>query len=301
MSKNTIMMAAIVALTCLSVWQWAQGRALQQSNAALQAQIRVYTAAPKPVESRSPLERRTAGPATESPAAGSVAANGTTPGTPPRDPQEAQREARFREFRQMDRAQRADSRILTLKTKLNISPEQEGLVRAALTKGSGERDALRQTIAARSRGTEAEEQERRRGDAKQFAAIDAAQEKAITDSFTAEQLAAYGEHQAEERKNEVENQANRQLGDLQNRLSLTEDQKEAVFQQFARQAQTFNWRDMMAQGTDMQAAMEEQMKGQLEAMKQILTPEQFELYNKQEEQRAGMFRNGGFPPPPGGF
>jgi hypothetical protein len=299
MSNKYVHLTAFVALAAFSFWQWAQGRSLQQSNADLMTQVKVLTAATATMPPASAADRRAPG-APASPPAPEAALAAAASALPARSPEDVAREARFREFRQVDRAQRVDSRILALKTNVNISPAQETVIRAAMAKGSQDRDALRESSGSRTRGTEEEERERRRQDGVQFAAIDAAQEAAITASLSAEQLTAYEEQKTAQRKTEVENQANRQLGDLQNRLTLTEEQKDAVFQQFAEQAQSFDWRETMAQGTDMQVAMEEQLKLQLEAMQQILTPEQYELYQKQEEERAGMFRNGGFAPP-GGF
>ena len=112
-------------------------------------------------------------------------------------------------------------------------------------------------------------------------------------AMSEEQLTAYEQYKEEQKATQVETRATQQLNELQNKLSLSTEQKDAAFEYFAQQAQSFDPGQIMAQGGDVQKAFEEQQKVTLEAMQQILTPEQYELYSKQEEQRAAMFREGG--------
>lgn len=299
MSKTHILtLTALIAMTCVAASQWLRNHSLSETNTALQKQISVLSAAPLPTPAPGEERRRSGNPPDAAPAASApapVAANGN-----PSDPGRAEREARFREMRTMERTQRIDARLLALRTKLNLTPDQETTLRAAMEKGSADREALRQSMWNRppAENPEAEER-RRREDGEKFAASDAAQEEAVTTAMSPEQLTAYGEYRTEQRQQEVETRANQQLGDLQGRLSLTEEQKESAFQYFAQQAQSFDPREVMAQGGDMRAAFEAQQKAQLEAMSRILTAEQYGLYSKQEEQRAAMWRNAA--PPPGGF
>lgn len=320
MTKSHIAtLAAFVALGCFAAWQWTRIRELQEANAALEKQVAAASAAPRPVAGPpGGGRRRPGGPnAQETP---EVAVRAEAPpgqANNQNDPERAAREARFREMRESERALRIESRLLALKTKLNLTPEQETAVRAAMEKANAEREALRQASAGLreewAKLSDEERDARHREEVAKFAAVDAAQEAEITALMSEEQLAAYEQYKSEQKQTEVENRANMQLGQLQSMLSLTEEQKDAAFQYFAQQAQTFDPREIMAQGGDPREFFEEQQKAQLEAMRQILTPEQFELYSKQEEQRANMFRNGGGrggfgppggrgfgPPPPGG-
>ena len=206
-------------------------------------------------------------------------------------PEQAARSAQFRKMRMMDRAQRQDAKILALTTKLNLTPEQQAAVRAALEKGSADRDAIRDAGDERRRAGTADTEEKRRADRATVAAIETTQEQSIVAGMSADQLAAYSEYQTEQKQATVESRANQQLGDLANKFSLTEEQKEAAFQYFAGQEEEngFNPARTAAAGGDSRTIFEQRQKEQLEALKQILTPEQFELYSAQQAQRSAMF------------
>lgn len=287
---------AVLAVTVL--WQFKRLSDMQQANSALRDQV--SEAAGRLEAGRTPGERNAGAP---TPPGGSPERTGSRPD----DPAKSEREAKFRKMRELDRQQRHDAKILALTTKLNLTTEQQAVIRAALGKGSAERDALRDAGESRRRTGTRDTEEKRREDMAKFAAIDAAQEAAIAGSLSAEQLASYSEYQTEQKLTTIENRANQQLGDLLSRFSLSEDQKDAAFQFFAKQEEEsgFEPARIAALGGDFMQLFEQRQKDKLEALKQILTPEQYALYSTQEEQRSATFRNmvpggqpGGTEPPP---
>ncbi|MES2709778.1 MAG: hypothetical protein V4726_24485 [Verrucomicrobiota bacterium] len=290
MTRNHYLtLSAFVLLGAFAAWQAVQIRDLRAANAALGGQTKTLT-----------IAERNAPPGPAGRASGSAAAkdsaspDNASAGQNPEDAARVARDARFSEMRTLERAQRIDARILALKTKLNLTPEQETAVRAAMDKGSADREALREAGDARRRNGGEETDKTRQADMAKFAALETAQEKAITDLMTEDQLAAYDQYKTEQKATQVESRANQQLNDLQGKLSLTDEQKDAAFQFYADQEQNgFDPGKIAAEGGDPRKYFEERQKQTLEAMRQILTAEQYELYSKQEEARSTLFRNGG--------
>jgi len=189
-----------------------------------------------------------------------------------------------------------------LKTKLNLIPEQETAIRAAMAQASATRDALREAGDARRRSGAPEDEKARQKDMAAFADTEADQETVIAAALSEEQAAACTEYKAEQKATQVESRASQQLNDLQNKLSLTNGQKDAAFQFYAQQEPTsFDPAAIISQGGDVQKAFEERQKTTLEGMQNILTPEQYELYSKQEAERSALFRNSGGPGGPPGM
>lgn len=286
-------MSAFLLLGAFAAWQAVEISSLRERNAALSVQTKNIGVMDRSGGPPPPPGGMAAKAGDGKPSA----AEGKEPGKAnPEETERVAREARFREMRTLDRTQRIDARILALKTKLNLTPEQETAVRAAMEKGSLDRDALREAGDARRRAGGAEETDKtRQAEMAKFAAVEAAQEKAITGAMTDEQLTAYDQYKAEQKATQVESRANQQLSDLQGKLSLTDAQKDAAFQFYAAQEQAggFDPAQIAAQGGDPRKFFEDRQNLTLEAMQQILTPEQYELYSKQETERAALFRNGG--------
>lgn len=309
MTKSHYAMLTVIAgLSGVCVWQAMSLSQLRSDNASLGTQIKSIASGPRPSGSDPAAKNGKSASATDDGTfASKNVASPEDPAAAAAEKERLAREARFREMRTLDRTQRADAKILALKTKLNLTPEQEKVIREAMAKASETRDALREAGEARRRanGDKPESDEVRKAEMAKFAATETDQEAAITAAMSPEQLTAYEEYKTEQKANQVEARANQQLNELQNKLALTPEQKDAAFQFYAQQEQTgFDPGQIMAQGGDVQKAFEERQKATLEGMQSILTPEQYELYSKQEEERATLFRNaggfGGFGRGPGG-
>jgi hypothetical protein len=78
-------------------------------------------------------------------------------------------------MREMDRKQRQDAKLLALTTKLNLTTEQQAAIRAALEKGSADRDALREAGEVRRRSGTRDTEEVRREDRTKYAEAEATQ------------------------------------------------------------------------------------------------------------------------------
>ena len=292
--SHYILIAAPAGFSGLAAWQALQLSELRETNQALTAQAKTFISLAPSATAAVPGSRNKK----VKPDADFASRTETPPAekTSAAEAERAARDARFKEMRSLERTQRIDAKILALKSKLNLTPEQEVAIRAVMEKGSSDREALREAMDARrraGRATEDTDTTRQEAMAK-FAAAEAAQETAITAAMSEDQLAAYDAYKAEQKQTQVESRANQQLNDLQNKLSLTAEQKDAAFQFYAQQEQTgFRPGQIAAQGGDVQKAFEERQKTMLEGMQAILTPEQYELYSKQEEELSALFRNGG--------
>ena len=273
-----------MALAALSAWQWQQLSALREENAGLGTRVKKLTASVRTV---SPvIASRNSEAPRGGETAGGTAENGNATGPPGRPERTPEERARFQKMREMQRSQRIESRLLALTTALNLTPKQREIIQAALEKGSSERDAIREAAFTSGKPPTPD----------QFAASEKAQEDALLASLTSDQLGAYTQYKETEKQNRAETRANQQLNELQNSLSLTADQKDAAYQLFASQALN---PATPAEGSDQAKAWEEQRQATLSAMEKILTPEQYELYQKQDAQRTEVFGNRG-PGGPGG-
>lgn len=285
MSKfHSLTLGGVLLLGALASWQFMEISELKRANIALSQQL------PETSSTTVAAGASSGGvqPATEGEREKTAAEN---PVALAQTPEQAARAAQFRKMRMMDRTQRHDAKILALTTKLNLTSEQQAAVRAALEKGSAERDAIRDAADERRRAGKVDTEEKRQADRVTVAAIETTQEEKITAGMSADQLAAYSAYQTEQKQATVESRANQQLGDLANKFSLTEEQKEAAFQFFAGQEEQngFDPARLAAGGGDIRTLFEQRQKEQLEALKQILTPAQFELYSAQQAQRSAIF------------
>jgi hypothetical protein len=141
MKKPVRLLSALsVLLAALAGWQWHQLDALREENGELAAKVRKAGAAAKmpPVAGRA-AEKGGGFPSVRG--AGGEKTVSSRPGVPERTPEERER---FQKIREVQRAQRIESRLLALNTKLNLTPAQKEAVQAILEKGSKEREALRE-------------------------------------------------------------------------------------------------------------------------------------------------------------
>lgn len=286
MKKPTLILSGLcLALAAFSAWQWQQLNALREENAGLSGKVKKAAVTAR---ATGPLSRPAEGTRRPEIAGADTAAKAAA-AMPGRPEPTAEERARFQKMRDVRRAQRIESRLLALGTALNLTPNQKAAVQAALEKGSSERDALREAGFSSGKPPSPE----------QFAASEKAQEDAILATLTSDQLGAYSEYKDAEKQTRAETRASQQLNELQSSLSLTAAQKDAAYQLFADQAIA-----PAATSADPAKAWEEQRAATLAAMSEILSPEQYELYQKQEAERVKLFGNRGpggpGGPPPGG-
>lgn len=202
-------------------------------------------------------------------------------------------EAREATRRQLEKDQTIDSRLLALKTRLNLTPQQEAAVRAAYEQANRQRDGLRAAEAVRRRdGTETAQT--RQADREAFAQIRASESLSVNAALDEGQQTAYEEYQADAIRAQANTWANQQLGSITAMLDLNETQQGQVFDLLTQQVQSFDPNPTLDQGGSPIKAFDEQsmnaLPATLQSMQQILTPAQFQLFQSQMEQRAAALQ-----------
>lgn len=128
-------------------------------------------------------------------------------------------------------------------------------------------------------------------------------EETLSKTLTPEQQQEYKTYQAEEKSSQIEMMANMELMQLQTTVSLSEEQKDKAFQAFSQEAQrTSDPQSYQTGGTiDTNTIIDQQMQRKKEALRGILTPEQFAIYEKQlaaqQEMTKKMLQNFKLPMP----
>ena len=178
--------------------------------------------------------------------------------------------------------QQMEGKITRMKSKLNLSPDQEKAVREAL---SGEM----------KRGTEAAVR-MLKGDTKPEEAPKApvSSEEAIKAVLTPEQQTAYDQLKQEEVTNNARLLANSEMLQMQNTLGLDAAQQDKVFAVLYEQsrtqlaaAQTPN----PGSASNPLGAVTDMMQKKLDALKGVLTDDQFESYKKFQDQQMKLIQS----------
>ena len=179
-----------------------------------------------------------------------------------------------------------DSRRLALRGLLSLTDTQELQMRAVMVKWQQKLEEL-----SRSKP---EKGEAFKAYLEQGAAIQTAQEEEVSSLLTEDQRSALDQHQLKERHTQAEVKAAQLLGDLQTGLTLSEEQKDAVFQMYAAQSLDFDPVKTIREGRDPAAVLEEQHLSSKEKLQEILTPDQYQLFIGQENQLKSLKRARGF-------
>lgn len=175
--------------------------------------------------------------------------------------------------------QQLEGKLALMNSKLKLSPDQENSAREILGKMYGRgRDLAAKMMKGELSADEA-------GKGAQETANPEAELKAL---LTPEQQPLYEKMQQEERANNARLVANSELLQMQNTLGLDQAQQDKVFTALYEQAQS----QMGSTGQDSAPAanLEGMMQRKIEAMKGVLTDEQFERYRKFQEQQMKMIQ-----------
>jgi hypothetical protein len=115
--------------------------------------------------------------------------------------------------------------------------------------------------------------------------------KELDSMLTDEQKAKYAEFQKKEWQANIETMANVEVSQLQSTLGLTQEQADKAFQKLTEAGQTM-YNDVSHEGNGQppvtEKVLEEMINKKVEAMKDILTPQQLELYRKQQQSQIEM-------------
>lgn len=184
--------------------------------------------------------------------------------------------------------QQLEGKIAGMKSKLNLTPEQESQIRTLLEQQSNAGSELAQKMLT---GKMTKEE---MADIQKLQADPEAQIKAL---LSPEQQTAYSELQTEERHNNARLMANGELLQMQSALGLSQEQQDKVFQ--ALYAQTEQQLSGAANGSNAKSYDPATIITQkLEALKGVLTEEQFTRYKAMQEQQMKLIQ--AFMPKDGG-
>jgi hypothetical protein len=273
---------------------WNQQRSLAVENATLRARVLITPepGVPVPPKLATSVAKSDAPPKEEASPAGD---------RPPA--LSAEEEARRKEFeakREALQKKESDTRHLArihlLKTRLNLTPEQEAMVADRLQQARDERRAARENFKPGQPPDFAEMQKMMKLD--QIAAAD------IRAGLTPEQQTGFDALRAEERADRAEEQANRQLGEWQQYLKMSPEQKDAVFQVLSEQSMA-NDPENQPDARDfdeVRSRMEAQQAAQREALAAVLDETQMAIFDDLNQTRRETFQGfgpGGGGPPPG--
>jgi hypothetical protein len=274
-----------------AAYLWNTQRSLTAENAALRARfVSIETSTPAPPPKLA---------ATATPDAQDVP---PAPGEADRPPaptaEEAARrkefETRMTALREKESLTRRQAKISLLKSRLNLSPEQEQMATDALQKANDLRQSLRNGFTPGQAPDFAKMQQAFKSDA-----VAAAE---IREQLSPEQQVEFDRVREEERADRAEEQTNRQLSEWQQYLKMSPEQKDTVFQALSEMALT-NDPETQPDAKDfeeVQQRMEASQKLQREALAQILDETQMAVYDDLNTSRRETFGDFGGMGGPGG-
>lgn len=187
--------------------------------------------------------------------------------------------AKLKEEEQKKRAHRIDERLAALRSRLNLTPDQEAKIRALLESspdlaGGGILGGISLADGATtfSLGGPAEGE------------TQAAHDEKLAALLTAEQKEKFAAFQQEQRENRIEIDTNREMAQLQQQLTLTPEQKDQAYQTLSDLARR---EDSQSAGSPFDPeTIEARTQARLDALRPILTPEQLKAY---ESAPIGLF------------
>lgn len=281
---SKLQVAAALAVTAVVpvTWQASRIADLRSQNDALAASLAASKQRPAGLAGAAASRAILAGGQTGVVNPLTAAADNTA--ARPQAEKRERRGPRWGELHEMERRYQREARLTALAERLALNENQFSVIAAAMEKADADRKALWES--AGGPGKPPPDQ----------AAQDAI-DKALADTIAAvispEQQTAYAEFTAEEAQNRQEIFANRLLGEMQGGLHLSGAQKDQLFALFAAQAaesqvdpSPWAWAQTL-------------QDGQVEKLQQVLTPEQFRLWQQRVETWNKFFRQDkGAPPPP---
>lgn len=182
------------------------------------------------------------------------------------------------------KGRRLDERVAALKTRLNLDDATAAKVRALLASGDEEEDRVMEAVDGTENTAPVEPGE----PARKRAALD----ESIAKLLNPDQAAAYKDFSAEQQENRIEVATGREMTRLQANLTLTPDQKDKVYQALNGIAAKEEEDGRQAMGLD-PAEMKARQQARLDALRPLLTPGQFQEYERRSMTSLRMM--GGLP------
>lgn len=223
----------------------------------------------------------------------------------PENPEMKKRQDRMKQRMADKQKLKLDEKVAALRTRLKLTDSQAAAIRELLEKNPD--DA--QSLIAKAMSGEKVDEKSAMLDILKPGKKNAELANQIAALLTPEQRQDYIAFRQEQRSNDVEVKANKELARLQSSLTLSPDQKDKAFATLTKIADeeydnpVNNMAALMQQGMkmqgnkkdpDMEAHMEEikaatdyaaeRRKMRVEAMREVLTPEQLAIYETQQKQ-----------------
>ncbi|MBE7502615.1 MAG: hypothetical protein HS113_20475 [Verrucomicrobiales bacterium] len=174
--------------------------------------------------------------------------------------------------------------LARMKTKLNLSPEQEEAVRAVFNRQVEQAVGAAEKMFAGGMSRE---------DLKQMQGASGNPEEDIKALLTPEQLELYQDYKREESVANARLVANAELLQMQNTLGLTSEQQDQVFNALydhTLSQLSGQLPESVRNSQDPAAAMDAMIEQKVKALEGVLTPEQLEGFRRMQEQQANMIR-----------
>jgi|GEM_PF-5616168 len=258
--------------------------------------------------------------------AAAKAAAKDTPAYDPKSPEVVKMQERMKKQMQEKQKLKLDERVAGLRTRLGLNDAQAAAIRELLEKNPSGVQSLMARAMAGEAPDEAQDEASMIRELLRPGQKTAELTEKISAVLTPEQQQAYATFRQEQRTNDVEVKANRELARLQTSLTLSPEQKDKAFTVLSGLADqeydnpvspmvTMMAKQMehMPAGKgrkDMEVHMEEikavselaagRRQQRVEAMREILSPEQFKLYEDQQKQgNMAEFMDSAFEDMPG--
>jgi hypothetical protein len=174
--------------------------------------------------------------------------------------------------------QQMENKISALKLRLKLTEEQEAGIRDVL---QAQFDRASEITARMFQGKISREEMEKMG------AADANIDDSIRGLLTPEQVSAYDQFQKEERQLQAAQVANMELFQMQGALQLTTEQQDQVYNILYDQ----NLKAMSTSEGRTFDSWQDRMKARTESLRTVLTAEQFQAYEKQQEVQRQMANN----------
>lgn len=181
--------------------------------------------------------------------------------------------------------QQTVGKLQQIKSRLNLTAEQEEGVRAILTRQAERATAAAERMLAGDLSRE------------ELGTMDAQAgnpQEEIKALLTPEQAKAYEDYQQEEKVSNARLAANAELLQMQGALGLSQDQQDRVFNAlYDFTLDTLNGKiaDSIPKDGDPAAAVSRHLERKVRALEGVLTPEQMESYRKLQESQAKMIQD----------
>lgn len=171
-----------------------------------------------------------------------------------------------------------EGKLSLMKSRLNLTPEQEASIRALLEKQMGAGVEMAQKMMAGETSME------------DLAAAQQAQltpDQKLEDLLTPEQLPLYESLQVEERQNQARLVANAEMLQMQNTLGLTQEQQDQVFQVLYQQTEQ-QLNPETFRNTTTAFSFRDTLDRKVEALRPVLNPGQLQRYREMQEQQLKL-------------